>query len=702
MSFSPPPGSGNSTTSTSPANLGGGTGGKPLIKMDGTVQAYLKSGVAVRPFSAAIASAANGLLGGSGLGVPGGWSGAVNALNSASAFTGKMTRMVNRANTSIALVNYARNNLAGAALMVAGGIVSSAAQAKGLDPNNVVISALRRGNELAKDPITFLKTLSKATPMAEASFTQGGTNALLRFTGSVGGLLRSVRTFTDLVTGGITGTVGPTVPNTIAAQRAAANGIQISANDVRQGLAAVSTALRGFGTLWDISSPATIGTAAGIIDSLTLQGIGEAIGLNDKLLAQGVDPTVGDLHINYSEIQLKEVLYTIRGAELNYILKTTGVTIYQKQGNLESARDLTEPGIVLPQVAIDNIPDASLPEFGRAIASWGITNNMTWAMIADVLDDLEIPDIPDINDFDPATTFGNLDQYLTSGSGLFGEAMLVDFIGTASGHVHAEATQALSGANETLQKSDEGKALAEALDYLSAHEDPSDPLNELATANVLGAMTALKNSASPEVQNALYQADQSTLDQALQVVAEVQNALIMGEALITTLDDLYAAIAVFAASSPPGSGTSTSAPALQTVATASISMQPADLWAGFMAALDGIFNVIDNLSGFIGMQDIIGPMITPDAAGQRMQAMLAEARNSQRLAALGVNTSASTPDVLGYARVKAALRGDGLTPQQKAVITTDAILRGLNPQDQIAMASLYGYDKRYYDGLLYG
>jgi hypothetical protein len=85
-----------------------------------------------------------------------------------------------------------------------------------------------------------------------------------------------------------------------------------------------------------------------------------------------------------------------------------------------------------------------------------------------------------------------------------------------------------------------------------------------------------------------------------------------------------------------------------------------------------------------------------------MRAAFAEARNKQRLAALGVSKDRAVPDIYGYGRIQAAFRGYGLTPKQIQIISTDAILRGIPARDMLALNSLYGYNKEYYDALLYG
>jgi hypothetical protein len=96
---------------------------------------------------------------------------------------------------------------------------------------------------------------------------------------------------------------------------------------------------------------------------------------------------------------------------------------------------------------------------------------------------------------------------------------------------------------------------------------------------------------------------------------------------------------------------------------------------------------------------MIDKMITSDPAGQAIRAMYAEARNRNRLAKAGIDTSRGQPDVATYARNLNARTGEGLTEDQKRIITTDAIFRGLDIGTMLALNVLYGYNKQYYNNL---
>jgi hypothetical protein len=540
--------------------------------------------------------------------------------------------------------------------------------------------------------------VSRAKSNAEASFLTGGMNAFLNFTGSLRGLLLSARTLTDLISGGVTGTIGPTVEGTASAQRASAEGIEISATDIRRALTAVATAMRGFGTLWDPNDASGIGRARGMIESLRVQGIADRISLDAYLLEAGVDPEV-ELD-QYSEIQLKDALVLITGDRLKAIIDGTNVTLYVPREQVLTAADLLEPYVVLPQTALDHIPGAQLDNFGDAIASWGITNTTTWEQVASVIEGLDIPDIPDINQVNFPSTFANLGPHLTSGSGLFGEAMVQDFIGTAAGYKHKEACDTLSRASSVIQGSAEGIALKEAIDYYDAHNDPSDPLTPIAEAQLQAALEALRNSPKPEIQQAIEESNTACIDSALQFVSEVENAIIIGDALIKTVDDLVnAGIALAAYFGTPGGGGAAAAEANNlTVA----SVDSGDLLKGLKTAFSKLGEILDAIGQFTGVAEMVEGMITNDPAGQTMRAAFAEARNKQRLAALGVSKDRAVPDIYGYGRIQAAFRGYGLTPKQIQIISTDAILRGIPARDMLALNSLYGYNKEYYDALLYG
>jgi hypothetical protein len=648
------------------------------------------------------------LLNGKGLGIPGGFTALHDTLTSATALTGQLTNIVNTVNASILLKNYISSNLPGMALLVGAGVVSAGAQALGVDPNNVIGSALSRAQSIFKDPISFLQTASRAQQHAEASEVVSAMNDFLNFTDSVGMLILGAKTLTDLTTGGITAHIGPGATNTTSGQRIANTGFDISASDIRLALQQVALALRSFGTLWDPNSPETIGTAHGLITSLRQQNIDQTIKLNQKLRDGGIDLTV-DLSI-YPDIDLIPSLELVTGADLEYVLSRTGITIYRPQ-NVKTLADLLIPVNILPQSALDHIPGASLPGFGRAIANFGIANTTTWLIIADLLDNLDIPDCPDINKVNLPSDYANLSPYLTSGSGLFGQALVKDFVGTAAGHVHIDAMQKISDASATVLNSPEGKLLKQALDdYDSlapwpANEASYSPLQQAAFSNLQLALQAVANSSTPAVQQAIATSNQSTLDMALHMVAEIENYTIVAESALGFLDQILAAVDAISATISAGGLTEkvSNAFAMSSFGQAIVKIEKGDLLGGIKSAFQAATTIIRSVAQYTGMAELINQMTTNDAAGQRIRAGIADARNRQRLAAAGISTATlGQPNMNGWVDIKAARAGAGLTAEQIRIIGTDAFLRGLSVQDMIALNSLYGYNKIYYDSLLIG
>ena len=690
------------------------------------------------------------VLAGGALQVPAEFTSTVNALQSATNVFGALNKVVRAATVGVALYSYAKNNMAGAALMVGAGVVGVVAKNAGIDENNVLFSALKRANQLFTDPLTFLQTCSRTQSNAEASFLSGGHATLLGAFGSLNGLLVGCRTLTDLVTGGITASVGPGATNTIAYQRITAQGLDISANDIILGLQAVAQALRGFGRLWDPSDPTKLGTAIGMIEQLRNIGTADRISLDFYLAKAGLDVN----HIDqYLESDLEGGLSYVQGSQLAQVIRETYVTVYASSDRVTSLKDLLDPYVILPPAAIDHIPGADMPTFGRAIASWGITNTVTWLDIGNLLAGLDIPDCPDINKVNLPSDYANLKPYLTSGSGLFGQAMVKDFIGTAAGATHQEATRTLLDASQTVQQSAEGKALyaaiiaydnaltatiegqnvfaaenaLNALDVTSPSypNDIKNKQSDLANAQLaldnailagsglspsylysiilndadvmLACMQAVVNSPNPQVQQALAKSNTATLDSAIQMVNEIQNGIIMASSVLSAVQQLAAGAAALSAASPVGVNFAESLGLSKLITQ----IEKGDLMAGITGAFDAISGVIKSIGDYSGLSDLVESMTTSDPAGQNMRAMFADARNRSLLGRVGVSNTRGTVNVEDAARTLRARTGYGLTGDQIRRITEDANYRGLNVGDQLAINSLYGYNKTYYEHLVF-
>lgn len=630
-----------------------------------------------------------------------------SGLQSVTRVCGKLTAIVNAASTSVVLTNAIKNNAGGFALTVGLGAVSATAQQAGVNPNAIVSSAIQRANDLVQTPMRFIEQALRAQSHAQASFTGSGIADVFGALRGVSQLLTACKTFTDLISGGITANLGPNADNTLTGRRLRAAGVSISGAQIRQGLRTVTAAMRNLGTLWNPNLPEWIGTPNGIVYSLREQGIAEDVGLREALLQEYVSMDDDEEVFNTSPMVIKEALKRITGVELRAIIERTGVVLAQPN-NCLTAADLCRADVLMPQSAIDNIPYGTLENFGRQIASLGITNKVTWNLIADALDELELPDIGLIDNPSFESDIAALKPYLGYGSGLFGDATLTDLIGTAGGAAHTEAFKLISDANDRLESTAEGQALMVALEYYELHDDPADPLNGIAETNLIAALEAVKNSPNPVVQQASADADKGILDSALQLVNEITNAVATGYAvysIIKTIASVAASIGAAIAASSASQGATGSGPpaaAVNTGMTTALSENKEGFWSftqGLKAAIALVSNIIEAVADATGISNLLATMANPNTrGGQAILAMQAEARNTQTLKKLGIKMP--QVDIEEQAALKRARYGFGLTTEQQQIISNYAINNRLTAEqtaDLLFVNAYYGYQRHFFE-----
>lgn len=645
------------------------------------------------------------------------FSSVASGLQSVTRVCGKLTAIVNAASTSVVLTNAIKNNAGGFALTVGLGVISSAAQQAGINPNDVVGSAIQRANDLVQSPIRFLEQALRARSFEQASFTSSGIADVFGALRSVSQLLTACQTFTDLITGGVTAQLGPAAGNTLAGRRLAAQGISISGAQIRAGLRTVTAAMRNLGTLWDPNLIEWIGTPAGLVYSLREQGIADDVGLREALLQEYIFLDEDEEIFNSSPVTIKEALRRITGVELQAIIERTGVILAQP-GNCQTAADLCRADVLMPQSALDNIPYGDLENFGRQIASLGITNRVTWELIADTLDELDLPDIGLINNPSFESDMAALKPYLGYGSGIFGDATLTDLIGTAGGAAHTEAYQLISDANDRLESTAEGQALLVALEFYELHDDSTqtppgsgnynDPLYPIAEANLIAALEAVKNSPNPIVQQASADADEGILQSALQLVGEITNAVAMGYAvysIIKTIASVATAIgtAIAGTAATQGAdGGSSAAAGMNTGLLTALKENKEGFWS-FTQGLNAVLALVDNIISAVGdatgFNNLIATMANPNTrGGQAILAMQAEARNKRTLQTLGIQMP--SVDIEEEALKRRAKFGFGLTTEQQSIITNYAVNNRLTTEqtnDLIFVNAYYGYQRHFFE-----
>ena len=636
---------------------------------------------------------------------PTNFSSVASGLQSVSRVCGKLTRIVNAATTSVVLVNAIRQNTPGFALMVGLGVVSQVAQENGINPNDVVGSAIRKANEFITAPVKFLENAFRARSYAQASFTGSGIAEVFGALRSVSQLLQACKTLSDLLSGGVTARLGPNADNTANGARLRASGITVSGNQIRLGIATVSVAMRRIGTLWDVNDPDTVGTPIGLILSLNKLGLIDKLGDFRSVLEQNgifVDDEF-DTRTD-SKYSALEALRTVNGNYLKFLIRTTNCFPFAPN-RVQTAADLCQGDILIGQEALDNIPYGDLENFGKSIASFGIKNKVTWELVADALDQLELPDIGLIDKPNYSNDMNVLSGYLGSGSGLFGDSTLYDFLGTAAGKAHTDAYTRLSAANDALERTPQGQALQVALDYYNLHQDPADPDNNLAELNLIAALEAVKNSTDPDVQAAAAEADKSILESALQLVGEITNALAIGYGLYTSvLAILAVATKIGTAIQAQAASLGAASPAATTAEVYAGNVQAA-AWpegfftAAFKGALRMVRQIFDAVGDATGITDLLLECCNPNTTGgQAMKALIAEGYNAKTLSAIGM--SIPSVNIEDEAAKKRARFGFGLTIEQQTIITSYGRSRGLSAkeiEDLFFINAYYGYQRHFFE-----
>lgn len=639
------------------------------------------------------------------LSVPTSFSSVASGLQSVSRVCGKLTRIVNAATTSVVLVNAIRQNTPGFALMVGLGVVSQVARENGVNPNDVVGSAISKANEFITSPIKFLENAFRARSYAQASFTGSGISEVFGALRSVSQLLQACKTLSDLLSGGVTARLGPNADNTANGTRLRAAGITVSGDQIRLGIATVTVAMRRIGTLWDVNDPDTVGTPIGMILSLNKLGLIDKLGDFRSVLEQNgifVDDEF-DTRTD-SKYSALEALRTVNGSYLKFLIRTTNCFPFAPN-RVQTAADLCQGDILIGQEALDNIPYGDLENFGKSIASFGISNKVTWELVADALDQLELPDIGLIDKPNYSNDMNVLSGYLGSGSGLFGDSTLYDFLGTAAGKAHTDAYTRLGAANDALERTPAGQALQVALDYYNLHQDPADPDNNAAEVNLIAALQAVKNSTDPEVQAAAAEADKSILESALQLVGEITNALAIGYGLYTSVLGILAVATKIGtsiqaqAASLGASGPAVTTAELNAGLTFAASFPEGFFTAAFKGALRMVRQIFDAVGDATGITDLLLECCNPNTTGgQAMKALIAESYNAKTLKAIGM--SIPSVNLEDEAAKKRARYGFGLTIEQQTIITSYGRSRGLSAkeiEDLFFINAYYGYQRHFFE-----
>jgi len=575
----------------------------------------------------------------------------IAALQSVDTLSGKLRRVVTHPSVSGAVVTALRTSLPGLSLTVPASYSTVTAP---IDPTDLTESIRTRADLLmSKGPAGFLNVLGLATNASRTSREMLGALYEIDQDG-FSGVAPDISSHTDLLTGGITSKFGPLAtgsPDNLRASGLYSGGSSItkSATDIQRSINAVADSIENLGTLYDFQSLETFGTPYGLIVNLLKQGLIKAEFIN-SFSEQGV--TVNTL-TTASDSVLTSILQQITGVALQKIVSGVALKVPSASVILNNAAELLEGSKVLSTAALNAIPGSSLKDLAKQLISMNVNLNSSIAIIT-ALRSIRVPNTPLLNDLIdpvPAEDSDQLKSVLPTGSGDFNSALVPEIIGTASGHVHTAALTRVGIVVAGISGSTEGTAIGAAADALYAIY--------AADGTVTTEETALIDAVAALVANSNYTVEIETTNQAaVEIIDQLELEL---------LNCRRGGVDVY--SSVPGNTNTL----LISTGLPSFGADP--------------YNT--------GTADMLLNMLSNDRYGEAVRAVLLQGQNAQVLQSIGKQTI-GVANVSETARRARASSGAGLTDEQRENVIKDARERGLDLDNAISNASLYGYNNRYY------
>lgn len=340
----------------------------------------------------------------------------------------------------------------------------------GLDGMKKFSSFLGQSTVFGTSSMAWLKSLQLGSSMNFSDFGMGINN------------------LTDLASGGVGKLMG------------AAQGLE------KQASAAMGDAFKSFGSMFDIADMKSLGNPASLINNLAKQGLAEVGGLADKIKEAGFD--VNDLASVPTE-KLNQILSTVKGSDLKKILDQTGMQL-PSNISLSSLSDVMNMSKILPPNIASALNSKDLSSLGNSMMNiGGQFKNVT--DISSMMKSIEFPSLPNLSGLTsviPSDISSVLKPFMGAGVGEFGNPLITDIIGTASGHVHTGVMSNMSGLADKIMGSTFGINVNTAINNLKSAVDSSfdpgtDPSVISAKASLDSAISALNNSGNLDLQNVL-------------------------------------------------------------------------------------------------------------------------------------------------------------------------------------------------------
>ena len=431
-------------------------------------------------------------------------------------------------------------------------------------------------------------------------------------------------------------------PNLLAKGKAA-----MQSSGLTEGLQSMGKGLQNFGTLFDFSSPASLGPK-NLVANLQKQGLADRNGINSLIFEAGYDPTKLD---TVPDSVLTSILSTVKGSDLDKILKQTGANPYQtvlNAGQLLQANNMLPPQAIAV-LGIASKGPAAIKALGSTLSNLGTSiDNFKMSDLVSGIENRALQYLSQIKQLIPTTVKTALAPILGSGSGLFGNPQMKDMIGSVGGIGHTTNLTSAGAGVTSLQNSAAGKSLQTATEgyanavkaFIDANPgaDPGAVLADPAVAAALGSLTSATNafqsavSGNVDLSKLVSNIGASVTASVTALAKEVDN---LAKAGLELVDNVGAAI-----EQAFNKG-------YQTI-------------LAFGSKLHKMGQDIQNL----GYNDFLPKMATANIAGDAIQASLVEGRNVARSSAAGQ----STPIVADEKKEIANVQTDNLEADKTAYL----------------------------------
>lgn len=426
----------------------------------------------------AVASA--GLLQNTGLGIPGSFTSAVTAFNNCSITQACQTALAANPNSTV------RDAL----LVVPGyltGMVLPPLQAavpsditSTFNFNNLVADVQTQAQRIMSNgAIGLTDILPQVHAFCVNSFdTMGAFDSFKNLTFADFG--HTINNYKDIITGGLNSQFSEVLGGT---NKQITNP---AGDSITTGYAQLVNEFSNFGTMYDVSQLSKLDDARTLCANLISQGF---YFVSKALVAAGID--VSNL-ASADQRQVKLVLATIQGVELNSIVTVTKFMPYQPMTTLADALDASR---VLSPTAL-GAAGSSLSALANKLVNIGGEFKSfadLKAMYSSILS-VDLPYLTSMSSMAPTSLFANSYARLGTGTGPFGNPTVSDVIGSVGGVGYTANIAAMTTAQTTLANTQLGQALLAAINAV-----PANPTSSQVAAAIINAAANLVNSTQPSI-----------------------------------------------------------------------------------------------------------------------------------------------------------------------------------------------------------